>query len=103
MYELTFWLRWVCVALRGFLPPLRGEWSATALAAVHRFSQLRCLLWLRSWTSLQASVAVALGSKSIGLAVMAHGLRCSEAQESSQTRGWNPVHTRGRWILNHCT
>ena len=35
MYELTFWLRWVCVALRGFLPLRRVE--CYALAAVHRF------------------------------------------------------------------
>ena len=89
MYELTFWLRWVCVALHGFLPlQASGVLRSGCCAQV---SQLRCLLWLRSTDpGLQASVAVAPRLKSIGLAVVAHGLRCSEAQGILPDQGWNP-------------
>ena len=52
---------------------------------------------------LRASVVVACGLQSVGLVVVAHGLRCSAVSGIFLDQGLNCVPCIGRQILNHCT
>ena len=102
MYELTFWLRWVCVALRGFLPLRRVE--CYALAAVHRF--LSCGASSGCGAQAQACRLQQLwlpGSRAQAQQLWPMDFVAPRHRESSQTRGGAHVPCIGRWILNHCT
>ena len=73
IYLFIFWLCWVSVAARAFL----SWWAGASPVMEHRLRG--------AW----ASVVVAPGRQSTGLAVVAHGLSCSTSWGIFLDQGWN--------------